>query len=121
MPAPGLRQIMASWRFSQGRTFQRKARDSNPADAWRNPQVVQCWGNNYRGQLGNGSTTDSSAPVAVTGLSSGVAAIAAGYEHTCALLTTGHVKCWGVNDSGQLGSKATPTTDSASPVGVDEP
>src|SRR6218665_3447629 len=62
-----------------------------------------CWGSNNLGQLGDGSVTNSSLPVAVSGLSANVAALATGYQHTCALLTDGSVQCWGRNDYGQLG------------------
>jgi len=64
---------------------------------------VTCWGRNDHGQLGDGTTRQSTTPVAVQGLSSGVMAVSAGYEHTCALLATGGVKCWGRNYYGQLG------------------
>ena len=64
---------------------------------------VSCWGANASGRLGDGTTTDRSAPVPVVGLSAGVASVAAGLDHTCALMMAGSVKCWGQGGSGQLG------------------
>jgi alpha-tubulin suppressor-like RCC1 family protein len=64
---------------------------------------VLCWGDNEWGELGNGATTESSAPVAVSGLASGVTVIAAGSQITCAVITNGSLECWGRNDWRALG------------------
>jgi alpha-tubulin suppressor-like RCC1 family protein len=79
--------------------------------------AVQCWGFNFDGQLGNGTTTPTpsspqATPVTVTGIS-GARALALGTDHTCALLTGGLVRCWGANESGQLGNGV--TTDAPLP------
>ncbi|MBN1146602.1 MAG: hypothetical protein JXA78_05060 [Anaerolineales bacterium] len=82
---------------------------------------VQCWGANWAGQLGDGTTNDSNVPVTVTVSPggdplSGVAAIDVGYGHACALMTGGGVRCWGFNWYGQLGDGS--NADSSVPVTV---
>jgi alpha-tubulin suppressor-like RCC1 family protein len=84
--------------------------------ALTNAGAVRCWGFNNFGQLGNGSTTNQLTPVTVSGLGSSVQAISAGFLHTCALTNAGAVRCWGLNNFGQLGDGT--TTDRLTPVTV---
>jgi alpha-tubulin suppressor-like RCC1 family protein len=69
--------------------------------------ALYCWGDNGGGDLGNGSTTLSDVAVAVSGLGSPVVAMTAGHSHTCAVLGTGTVDCWGSNTEGQVGNGTT--------------
>lgn len=85
--------------------------------------AAKCWGDNGFGQLGDGTTVSRFTPVAVLGMTSGVQSVSAGSSHTCALLTSGALKCWGRNSFGQLGdgstvNKLTPTAVSGLDAGV---
>jgi hypothetical protein len=64
---------------------------------------VNCWGDNARGQLGDGSYTSSTVPVEVSGITTATQ-VSAGAVFSCALLASGKVKCWGSNGSWQLGT-----------------
>ncbi|HXA43248.1 MAG TPA: fibronectin type III domain-containing protein [Candidatus Solibacter sp.] len=77
---------------------------------------VLAWGYNVYGQLGQPtSTTTNSTPTVVSGLPT-IKAIAAGFEHSLAIDTTGRVWAWGYNPYGGLGNNT--TTNSATPVQV---
>ncbi len=68
---------------------------------------LKCWGNNDHGELGDRSTKDRRRPTQVVGLSSGVHRVIAGYYSTCAILSSGRLKCWGDNTFGQIGTGVT--------------
>ncbi|PRQ06693.1 Regulator of chromosome condensation (RCC1) repeat protein [Enhygromyxa salina] len=70
--------------------------------ARRKSGAVMCWGRNTYGQLGNGAREDSTAMVAVVGLTDAVE-IEAGGDFSCARRKSGAVVCWGNNQNGQLG------------------
>jgi len=77
--------------------------------------VVQCWGANERGQLGDGSDVSRHTPAPVDGLPGKATALVAGANHSCAL-AEGALYCWGANDRGQLGDGT--TEDRNHPVAV---
>jgi alpha-tubulin suppressor-like RCC1 family protein len=75
--------------------------------------TVWCWGDDSYLELGNDSTSHSSAtPVKVKGLTDAVA-ISAGSYHTCAVRSSGAVVCWGNNTGGQLGNPLVTASQSA--------
>lgn len=74
-----------------------------------------CWGPNYAGEVGDGTTTLADVPHQVIGLSN-VLDVAPGISHTCALLGDGTVRCWGSNNQGQLGNGT--QTNALTPVAV---
>ncbi len=89
---------------------------------------LRCWGNNASGQLGQGNVDnvgdDPAETTVAVDLGPGRTAVAvtAGETHTCALLDTGHLRCWGSNGFGQLGQGHTDAigdTFGEIPVAVD--
>ncbi|MFO0631105.1 MAG: hypothetical protein U0325_36515, partial [Polyangiales bacterium] len=86
---------------------------------------VRCWGSNGSGQLGNGTTSREPArsPVTVTvlpGPTNPVVQLVAGSVHTCARLQNGAVRCWGANDSGQLGNASASPMSAADVTGLSD-
>jgi alpha-tubulin suppressor-like RCC1 family protein len=75
--------------------------------------TLKCWGYNFYGAVGDGTTTQRSSAVPV-GISD-VIDVCTGAYHTCALLVDGTVKCWGLNSSGQAGTGSTSPTSILSP------
>ena len=84
--------------------------------AIRSNGTVISWGHNASGELGNGTTTDSSTPVNVVGLSD-VSRVSSGGAFSLALRSNGSLMAWGHNASGELGDGKAPT-DSSKPVRV---
>ena len=83
---------------------------------------VKCWGQNDYGELGDGTQNASLTPVDVSGLASGATAVAVSDSpngaHTCALTSSGGVKCWGANHQGQLGDGRSSCVRCTVPVDV---
>lgn len=84
--------------------------------------MLFAWGSSGRGQLGNGTATSSSSPVAVdvSGVlaSKTIISLAAGYTHSLALASDGTVYAWGADEFGMLGN-ASVAVQSYTAVAVD--
>ena len=89
--------------------------------AVRQGGAISCWGGlNWNGELGNGQsggTTVMALPVDVLSVSDAIA-VASGSNHTCAVLQSGNVHCWGGNFQGQLGISPDGQLFSAVPLEV---
>lgn len=69
--------------------------------------TLQCWGTNGNGQLGNGTVVGVFPTPAIVHEIGNAIAVTGGFSHTCAVLETGAVRCWGINYEGQLGMGGT--------------
>ncbi|MDB5220448.1 MAG: regulator of chromosome condensation [Myxococcaceae bacterium] len=78
---------------------------------------VYCFGSNYFGELGDGSTDNAKKAVKAASIS-GAKQVATGAEVTCAVLANGGVSCWGMNDMGQLGQGDTDKLVHSAPMAV---
>ena len=78
--------------------------------------TIYACGDNWNGQLGDGSTAEQNTPVYVNGLTN-VISIAGGYLHSVALKSDGTVWAWGNNAYGQLGSDS--AADHTTPRKID--
>lgn len=72
--------------------------------------AAKCWGRNDQGELGTGSTVSTLSPIGVSGLSSKVAAVSAGGGRSCAVTTSGGLKCWGESPGNGTSSSLTPVS-----------
>jgi len=99
---PGLSKVKA---ISEGNGFSLALVEDEEGGTF-----VKAWGNNECGQLGDGNTVSTTTPTEVSGLKE-VSAIAAGENHSLALLKNGTVVSWGCNEDGQLGNGTTTNSD----------
>jgi alpha-tubulin suppressor-like RCC1 family protein len=82
---------------------------------------VRCWGANEVGQLGVGAPSPDELPVNVAdtdgiGPLGGVRQVVTGDRHSCALIVTTRVLCWGEGDDGRLGTPGISGVDRPRPI-----
>lgn len=113
-----VRQAIEVAGFPDGTVISQVAAGENFSVALTADGKVFAWGDNAFGQLGVGSTADSSTPVAVNGLLAGkvVSQISAGGGHVLALTNLGEVFAWGSGTTGELGNNT--NVNSSVPVAV---
>jgi alpha-tubulin suppressor-like RCC1 family protein len=98
--------------LGSGRSVQSIATGATHSCALLDDGQIKCWGSNQYGQLGipaalargaGAGDMGDALPEVPLGKGRSAKAVVAGSEHTCALLDDDQVKCWGKNDTGQLG------------------
>ncbi|MFM2308860.1 MAG: hypothetical protein RLY87_981 [Chloroflexota bacterium] len=108
--------LLAGVFLGTGRYATQLAMGSNHVCAVLDDATLKCWGYNTNGQLGIGSTANlgdsvselgDNMPTVNVGTNRTVKQIYAGYSNTCALLDTGALKCWGLNERGTLADTTT--------------
>ncbi|MFZ9818862.1 MAG: RCC1 domain-containing protein [Ilumatobacteraceae bacterium] len=115
--------------FGSGRTATQVAVGAHHSCALLDNYDVKCWGRNSDGQLGYGDTANRGDQSGEMGTSlqavqfpTGRSArtVAAGANHTCAILDNSSVICWGLNDYGQLGQNSTTSIGDTSTTKVED-
>ena len=83
--------------------------DSNSVCAINSNDKLYCWGQNYFGQLGDGTTRSKLSPQAVSGslASASISSVATRGQYACAITSANKLYCWGYNGNGQLGDGTT--------------
>jgi len=104
--------IQGSGFLPKGKTIVQVASNDESSYALASDGTVYSWGDNSGGQLGDGTNTDSSVPVAVktTGTpmdGKTIVQVAAGAPYSLALASDGTIYSWGNNSKGQLGNGTT--------------
>lgn len=89
-----------------GTTVRQAAAGEGSVCAVTTAGALRCWGHGDDGQLGDGGRVDRTAPVAVTGMGSGVRQVSVGERHACAVRTNATVACWG--HGGAFGAAGVP-------------
>jgi alpha-tubulin suppressor-like RCC1 family protein len=84
-----------------GKTEEKVAAGDKHTCAIKTDGSLWCWGDNGRGQIGDGTWKDKYSPVRI--MESGVVDVAAGVFHTCAIKKDGSLWYWGYNKYGQIG------------------
>lgn len=104
-----------------GVTFSSIATEHNHTCALDSAGQAYCWGQNFNGQVGDGTTTSPrKVPVAVSQpLGVTFASISTGGTHSCGVDASGQAYCWGANSRGQIGDAT--TTQRLTPVAVSQP
>ena len=113
------RQTMTPVNFGVGRTAVSLSAGDSHSCAILDDASLKCWGDNTQGQLGDNTLLNSNTPVNVDLGSDIPVTISAGAKHTCVVLATANLKCWGDNSDGQLGDGTTNSANTPSFVNLD--